>query len=121
MYLTFSEFARYPQIVGAVFADENGGLLFLNRLSPMCDRFHRSRLFQVFHEHEAVKDPSMQGDVYIADCPGSRRAENRQVLLRYVEEKYGVQPLIDVEPKHARSAIEVPWRGGALGEKTGNA
>jgi len=30
--------------------------------------------------------------------------------LRYVEKKYGVNPLIDVEPKHARVAVSLLGR-----------
>jgi hypothetical protein len=118
-YLTFSEFFRYPQVVGAVLAHQNGGVLFPNHLAPAYARFRTSRLFQVFHEHEAVQDGlalESRGAVYIADCPGSRKVENRPKLLAYVQEKYGVQGLIDVEPKHARVAVAVPRKRNA-GEK----
>ena len=108
LYLTFSEFYRYPQLVGAVLGQQHAGVLFPNVLSPACAEFRCSRLFSVFEEHDAVWDPldlEIRGDVYVADCVGSRN--DRQSVLSYVEEKYGVRPLIDVEPKHARVAVLV--------------
>jgi hypothetical protein len=111
LYLTFSEFYRYPDIVGAVLAHKYGGFLFPNFLSPVYTKFRSSQLFRVFNEHDAVQDflvLESRGDVYIADCDGSRKDKNRKQLLNYVEEKYGVQGLIDVEPKYARVAIIVP-------------
>lgn len=116
LYLTFSEFSRYPQVVGAVLAHQNGGFLFPNFLSPAYIRFCTSRLFRVFHERDAVQDfltLEKRGDVYIADCEGSRKAENRQSLLSYLQKKYSVQRLIDVESKHIRVATMVPRKGNA--------
>src|SRR5205814_805159 len=109
LYLTFSEFFRYPQLVGAVLGQRHSGVLFPNVLSPACSEFRSSRLFSVFKEHDALWDPAdleIRGDVYVADCPGTR--SDRQSVLNYVEEKYGVRPLLDVEPKHARVAVLVP-------------
>jgi hypothetical protein len=109
LYLTFSQFFRYPQLVGAVLGHQNAGILFPNVLSPTCAEFRSSRLFGVFKEHDAVWDPvdlEIRGHVYAADCPGTRN--DRRNILSYVEEKYGVTPLIDVEPKHARVAVLVP-------------
>ncbi len=114
LYLTFSEFFRYPQLVGAILGQPRGGVLFLNVLSPACGQFRTSRLFNVFQEHGAVWDPvdlEIQRDIYVADCPGTRH--DRQAVLRYVEDKYGVKPLIDVEPKHARVAVLVPHKNAA--------
>jgi len=109
LYLTFSEFFRYPQLVGAVLGQQHSGVLFPNVLSPACAEFRSSGLFSIFKEHDAVWDPAeleIRGDVYVADCSGTRN--NRQSILSYVEEKYGMKPLIDVEPKHARVAVLVP-------------
>ena len=74
LYLTFSEFYRYPQLVGAVYRHRQGGLLFPNVLSHTGAEF-RSRLFALFMEHNAVWDPvepETRGSIYVADCPGSR-------------------------------------------------
>jgi hypothetical protein len=114
LYLTFSEFFRYPQLAGAVLGQPRAGVLFLNVLSPACAQFRTSRLFSVFQEHGAVWDPvelEIRGDVYVADCPGTRN--DRQTVLKYVEEKYGVKPLIDVEPNHVRVAVLVPRKNAA--------
>ncbi len=115
LYLTFSEFYRYPQLVGAVLGQQHEGVLFLNVRSPACAAFRSSRLFSVFREHDAVWDPEeleIRGDIYVADCTGTRN--DRQSVLKFVEEKYSVRPLIEVEPKHARVAVLVP-RKNAIG------
>jgi hypothetical protein len=109
LYLTFSEFYRYPQLVGAILGQRHGGVLFPNVLSRTCAELRSSRLFGLFMQHNAIWDPvelETRGHVYVADCPGTRN--DRQSVLRYVEKKYGVTSLIDVEPKHARVAVLIP-------------
>lgn len=109
LYFTFSDFFRYPTLVGAVLGHRKGGLLLLNSVSPVLQSFRESQLDGEFDSRRAVWDPmELEGDgkIYVADCSEDRRNENAAV--QYVEKKYGMGPLIPVEPKHVRVAVVIP-------------
>lgn len=108
LYFTFSDFFRYPTLVGAVLGHRNGGLLFLNNKSPILPSFRGSQLYHEFNSRTKVWDPTQlegSGKVYVADCSEDRR--NEKAMIQYVETKYSVSPLIPAKPKHVRVGVVI--------------
>jgi predicted exporter len=104
-YFSESEFFRHRALLsGAVLTTPTELQVCINTLSPRVDEFRASSLIRTFHN--ALLDPDHEerkGEGYVADCEHDRR--NRQLILDYLQTKYGRTHLMDMQLTQATARV----------------
>lgn len=95
-YFHESVFFKYREALsGAVLTTPSSLQIAVNTMSPRLEQFRSSSLVKTFHN--ALLDPDKsetKGLIYVADCPHHRR--QKQMILDYLEKKYGKVRLMDM-------------------------
>ena len=109
-YFCESEFFRHRTLLsGAILSTTTELQVCINTLSLRVEEFRGSSLIRTFHN--GLLDPEREesrgeGLVYVADCAHDRR--EKQLILDYLQTKYGRPRLMDMQFTHAAARVLVP-------------
>ena len=110
-FFSFSEFFRLRHIDAAMIMIPGASRLCLNSFGYCLPEMRESSLTKLYAENDGLIDPSSleaKGEAFLADCNLDRRDE--AALLRYVQEKYGLQHAFTFNPNKYTAAVLVPRR-----------
>lgn len=107
-FFTSADFRRYIQLDGVVVHNQRGLILLVNNFSQRYEKFTKSKIYQIYHNHGALVEPcklEKAKQCYIVDIDGTR--EDKRAILEYIKKKYNLIQVQNVILKRLSFSVGV--------------